>query len=312
MRTARALSYAICTAFLGTALLSSSQGVESTPQPRAPVAKIGAQPVPAPIMIGTPIFYDGPLAGRYPNSAWVNQINDALAQLGFQSVESCVQRTQTASYAYLVGCDGRFHLISDMYSAAASLAAPSIQREKPREVASRKPGERVPDIVDTTVPLRVRTYGAIQEAAAAAARHDVPIYGRQQDPDPFIDAALGSAVPRTASRSAVPQLLQPQTAVPDPLPAVASARGGALRPPQAIPPIPPSKPKVMTVETPEKVDKPNLADFGAGATTASSAPVPENKQTVTDKPAPKQAARSARADKKAHAAKSKMASTSPQ
>jgi len=276
MKSARAISYAACIAIFGTFILTASQGVENAtlaegaPLPTAIEPRLDASP--APIMIGTPIFYDGPMAGRYPNAAWVSQINDALAIRGYQRIEDCAQRTQTAAFAYMVGCDGRFRFVSDIYKAAASMSAPIEEVSVPEPQIARKPGEKIPDIVDTTVPLRIKTYAAAHElAAAATSRHEVPIYGRSA-PEPFVDPALTAAVPRVANRSAVPQLL-PGTAVADPFPAIAGATAPAPRAAGSGTPTPAARPKVVTVEAPEKVDRPRLADFPA-AVKATAAPKP--------------------------------------
>jgi hypothetical protein len=291
MRSARAFSFAVCTAIFGTFIFTTSQGVENAPmmQPVEP----GPNAVPAPIMIGTPIFYDGPMAGRYPNAAWVRQINDALATLGYQHIESCKQRTNTSAFAYMVGCSGRFQFVSDMYLAAASVTGP-IEPEpasRPQQQSPRKPGERVADIVDTTVPLRIKTYGAAHEMAAAASRHEVPIYGRSE-PNPFVDPALSASVPRTASRSAVPQLL-PTGPVSDPFPGIANASAPPPRATAKSAAASAPKPKVVTVESPEKIDRPRMADFAdaarpAAPATASNRPV-NPAPTGTNEKAPKRA-----------------------
>lgn len=295
MRSARALSFAACTALFGTFILTSSQGVEKATLSLVAEPRPGAAP--APIMIGTPIFYEGPLAGRYPNASWIREINDALASRGFQHVESCAQRTDTSSFAYMVGCDGRFRFVSDMYRAAASVSPPleAAANPEPEGAIARKPGEKIPDIVDSTVPLRIKTYGAAHEmAAAAAARHEVPIYGRQAS-EPFVDPSLSAAVPRVANRSAVPQLLQPSGPVTDPLPSVATASAPAPRPSAGSMPTPSARPKVVTIETPEKVDRPRLADFSAGTTPATSA----EKADAPSAPVEAKAAKPARVEKRA-------------
>lgn len=313
MRSARALSFAACTALFGTFILTSSQGVENATLPRM----IEPQPdaAPAPIMIGTPIFYDGPMAGRYPNASWIREINDALASRGFQHVESCQQRTHTSSYAYMVGCDGRFQFVSDMYRAAASVSPPleTPSEPEPETKPTRKPGEKIPDIVDSTVPLRIKTYGMAHEMAASAARHEVPIYGRPAS-EPFVDPALSAAVPRVANRSAVPQLLQPTAPVTDPLPGVASASAPAPRPNASSMPTPATRPKVVTVETPEKVDRPRMADFSAAAPAASgpekaeAAPAQADATAAKPNKPKKRAPTKARQARKAGEEKSKVAS----
>lgn len=260
-------------------------------------------------MIGTPIFYDGPMAGRYPNSAWVRQINDALAASGYQRIEDCKQRTQGSAFAYMVGCDGRFQFVSDIYRAAAAMSPPIEAEEPPEPVVARKPGEKIPDIVDSTVPLRIKTYGVAHElAAASAARHEVPIYGRA-NPEPFVDPALSAAVPRTANRSAVPQLL-PSAPVSDPFPGIAGASAPAPRAPASSGPIPASRPKVVTVETSETVDRPRLTDFPAAvqasaATTENSDPAPPPATPAAQKRSRPQG----KAAKKPSAEKQKIAST---
>ncbi|PZR95188.1 MAG: hypothetical protein DI537_05230 [Stutzerimonas stutzeri] len=222
-------------------------------------------------MIGTPVFYEGPMAGRYPNASWMAEINEALVSRGFQHVESCSQRLKTTSYAYMVGCDGRFRFVSDIYRAAASMSPPiEVAAEaEPQAAPARAPGERIPDIVDSTVPLRIKTYSAAHEMAAAAARHEVPIYARG-GAEPFVDPALSAAVPRVANRSAVPQLLQPGGPVADPLPGIAAATAPAPRANGMPSAIPSARPKVLTVETPEKIDRPRLADFGPSAAPAAA------------------------------------------
>lgn len=301
MRSARALGFAACTALFGTLILTSSQGVESTTAPY--VSEPRPDAAPAPIMIGTPIFYDGPMAGRYPNASWLREINSALANRGFQHVESCLQRVRSDSFAYLVGCDGRFKFVSDMYRAAASMSPPiEVAAEpEPQVVKARAPGEKIPDIVDSTVPLRIKTYGAAHEMAAAASRHDVPIYGRPAS-EPFVDPALSAAVPRVANRSAVPQLLHPSGPVTDPLPSVASASAPAPRPSVSGTPTPAARPKIVTVETPEKVDRPRLADFTPGAAAAP----PSEKVDQPPAPAASKAAKPVKAEKRA-SAKSRQA-----
>jgi hypothetical protein len=267
-------------------------------------------------MIGTPIFYEGPMAGRYPNASWIQEINEALANRGFQHVESCLQRVRSDSFAYLVGCDGRFKFVSDIYRAAASVSPPiEVAAEpEPKVVTVRAPGEKIPDIVDSTVPLRIKTYGAAHEMAAAASRHEVPIYGRPAS-EPFVDPALSAAVPRVANRSAVPQLLHPSGPVADPLPSVASASAPAPRPSGSATPTPAARPKIVTVETPEKIDRPRLADFTAGAAAAP----PSDKIDQQPVPVTGKAAKPAKPDKrtggksrqagKVEAEKTKMASS---
>lgn len=294
MRSARALSIAACSVLFGTFILNSSKGVENAAPPLAIQPRPGAAP--APIMIGTPIFYEGPMAGRYPNASWIRDINDALASRGYQHVESCQQRTQTSSFAYMVGCDGRFKFVSDMYQAAASVSPPiEVAADPEPEVSvARKAGEKIPDIVDSTVPLRIKTYGVAHEmAATAAARHEVPIYGRPAS-EPFVDPALSAAVPRVANRSAVPQLLQPSGPVTDPLPSVASASAPAPRPNSSATPTPTARPKVVTIEAPEKVDRPRLADFGA----AASAPAVAEKADTSAAPADSKTAKPAKAERR--------------
>lgn len=210
----------------------------------------------APSMLSAPVVFSGPYAGKYPNAEWINRTNRGLALLGFAPIQSCDERTSGLAYAYMPDCRGTMRFVNDMYTAAAIVSGLTAITDEQSET----PSARVPDIVDSTVPLRLQTYGAlfnggppnsnrIENASAAVAYSD----------------ALASSVPFTASRAHAPQLLP--EAVNEPLPeaakrgklsSAAMVRSTGKAP---VPTAPTFEPKVVQIDGPETVDRPSIADY---------------------------------------------------
>lgn len=236
----------------GDTILAELQPIDVTPSFRTLA--------PPPSMIGAPVVFTGPYAGRFPNRAWLQQANKHLNAIGFANIESCEQRTTGSAYAYVPNCDGRLVLVSDMYTAAAALTRPEpTVSEDPPELATR---DRIPDIVDSTVPLRLQTYGGLFKAGDAtnsSASQPASNYSGSYY------TALNEPVPQPASRSAAPQLLPlPAGAVSDPLPQVANSHplggpqasaGARARATQT------SGASLRQVNSPERVDRPVLSDY---------------------------------------------------
>ncbi|MFC3637990.1 hypothetical protein ACFONL_11505 [Camelimonas fluminis] len=199
----------------------------------------------------------GPFAGRFPNREWVRQTNLQLNAIGFGDIDPCENRTKGRSYAYMADCDGRLKIVSDMYAAAAFVAGLHPEPEVAEDLPQRG---RVPDIVDSTVPLRLQTYGGLFNGSAnGATQINTSISGLDSQ------TALNDPVPFTASRSAIPHLLpQPGMMVADPLPQVAGA-GPLQRNHRSSPPAPaPShqaRPQVVQVDSIEKVERPRITDY---------------------------------------------------